>query len=93
MEMTNYLALDVLLTATGHYGHHLNVWNWRSHELVQRVDLGSDGIMPLEIRFLHNPDALEGFVGCALSSTIFRFFRNEVRKKPLFFCFWLMIKI
>ena len=47
--------------------------------MLQRIDLGKeDGMMPLEIRFLHNPDATEGFVGCALSSTIFRFFRTQV---------------
>ena len=40
--------------------------------------MGSDGMIPLEIRFLHNPDATEGFVGCALGSTIFRFFRKPV---------------
>lgn len=37
-----------------------------------------DGLIPLEIRFLHNPAAAQGFVGCALSSTIQRFFKNEV---------------
>lgn len=60
-----------------HYGHHLNVWNWTTHHMEQRIDLGKDGYMPLEIRFLHNPEAPEGFVGCALSSTVHRFFRKE----------------
>jgi len=59
----------------GHYGRHLNVYDWTTHELKQRIDLGPDGIMPLEIRFLHDPEATEGYVGCALSSTVFRFFR------------------
>ena len=46
---------------------------------MQRIDLGAqDGMMPLEIRFLHDPDATEGYVGCALSSTVFRFFRAPV---------------
>jgi len=31
-------------------------------------------MIPLEIRFLHNPEKSEGFVGCALSSTIHRFY-------------------
>lgn len=30
------------------------------------------------IRFLHDPAASQGFVGCALSSTIQRFYKNEV---------------
>ena len=55
------------------------MYDWTTHEMVQRIDLGKeDGMMPLEIRFLHNPDATEGFVGCALSSTIFRFFKTQV---------------
>ncbi|CAD5113915.1 DgyrCDS3074 [Dimorphilus gyrociliatus] len=60
------------------YGHHLNVWNWSEHELIQRIDLGIlGGLIPLELRFLHNPEATEGFVGCALTSNIFRFFKNQ----------------
>ncbi|XP_062602151.1 methanethiol oxidase-like isoform X1 [Saccostrea cucullata] len=59
----------------GLYGHHLNVMDWTTHELIKRIDLGPDGQLPLEIRFLHDPTATEGYVGCALSSTIFRFFR------------------
>lgn len=61
----------------GLYGRHLNVWNWTSRELTQRIDLGPDGIIPLEIRFLHDPKATTGYVGCALSSTVFRFYRTD----------------
>ena len=32
--------------------------------------------MPLEIRWLHDPESDQGFVGAALSSAIFRFHRN-----------------
>ena len=46
--------------------------------MKQEIDLGEEGKIPLELRFLHNPDATEGFVGAALSSTIIRFHRNEV---------------
>lgn len=45
---------------------------------MQAIDLGQ-GSIPLEVRFLHNPDAAEGFVGCALSSTVHRFYRTQVR--------------
>ncbi len=54
------------------------MWNWTTHELIQRIDLGDEGYIPLEIRFLHDPTATEGYVGCALSSTIFRFYRTPV---------------
>jgi selenium-binding protein 1 len=53
------------------------VWDWQRHEIIQTLPL-KDGLIPLEIRFLHNPDAAQGFVGCALSSTIQRFYKNEV---------------
>ena len=46
--------------------------------MKQEIDLGEEGKIPLELRFLHNPDATEGFVGAALSSNIIRFHRNEV---------------
>ncbi|XP_043358172.1 methanethiol oxidase isoform X3 [Dermochelys coriacea] len=60
----------------GSYGRYINVWDWTTHVFTQSVDLGEDSI-PLEIRFLHNPDAAEGYVGCALSSAIHRFYKTE----------------
>ncbi|XP_072020984.1 methanethiol oxidase-like [Amphiura filiformis] len=60
----------------GLYGHSLNVYDWEKHTLIQTIDMGPEGMIPLEIRFLHNPMATEGFVGCALSSNIFRFYRE-----------------
>merc|ERR1712110_818090 len=36
-----------------------------------------EGVMPLEIRFLHDPKATVGFVGCALFSNMFRIFKTE----------------
>ncbi|XP_074385786.1 methanethiol oxidase isoform X1 [Zonotrichia albicollis] len=63
----------------GHYGRHINVWDWRERRLVQELDLGV-GSIPLEIRFLHDPSAAQGFVGCALSGDIRRFYRNPEGK-------------
>ena len=59
------------------YGHSLNVWDWSSRKLLQTIDLGPEGLMPLEIRFLHEPSAAEGFVGCALTSNVFRFYKTD----------------
>lgn len=63
--------------AAGLYGHSLNVWDWSTHKKIQTIDLGDEGAIPLEIRFLHNPDATEGYVGCALSSAVFRFYKTQ----------------
>ena len=60
----------------GMYGHSLHVWDWKEHKLIQKIDLGDDGVMALEIRFLHNPDATEGFMGATLSSNIIRFYKT-----------------
>ncbi|XP_057244509.1 methanethiol oxidase, partial [Malurus melanocephalus] len=63
----------------GHYGRHINVWDWSSRSLIQEIDLGK-GSIPLEIRFLHDPKASQGFVGCALSGEIQRFFKTQEGK-------------
>ena len=52
------------------YGHRLHFWDWQQHELTQSIDLGQDGLVPLEIRFHHNPESAHAFVGAALSSTM-----------------------
>jgi len=63
--------------AEGHYGRHLYVWNWKEREVIQTIDLGEEGLIPLELRFLHDPTKSEGFVGAALSSNIFRFYKED----------------
>lgn len=35
-----------------------------------QVSLGPDGLIPLEVRFLHDPWKAHGFVGAALSSNV-----------------------
>src|SRR5438067_528133 len=55
----------------GHYGRRIHFWNLAERRLEQTVDLGpDDGLIPLEVRWLHDPDAEEGYVGAALSSTM-----------------------
>lgn len=55
----------------GKYGHHLHFWDWSKREIAQSVDLGEGGLIPLEVRFHHDPSSTHGFVGAALSSAIF----------------------
>ena len=43
-------GLNVEHVAQGHYGTHLNIYDWEKHKLIQKIDLGMDGVMPLEIR-------------------------------------------
>lgn len=70
-------GFDVAHVKEGLYGRHLNFWQWSTKKLVQRVDLGDDGLLPLEVRFLHDPEKAIGFVGCALSSTVFCYYKTN----------------
>ena len=63
--------------AAGKYGRHLHFWDWEKHEIVQSVDLGEDGLIPLEVRFHHNPDSTHGFVGAALSSNMWHWHKSN----------------
>ncbi|XP_068665162.1 selenium-binding protein 1-like [Aristolochia californica] len=61
----------------GLYGRHLYVYSWPDGELKQTMDLGNTGLLPLEIRFLHDPSKDTGYVGCALTSNMVRFFKKS----------------
>ncbi|XP_064614982.1 methanethiol oxidase-like isoform X2 [Liolophura sinensis] len=61
----------------GRYGQSIHVWDWTTHKHLQTIDMGAEGAIPLEIRFLHNPSSPVGFVGCALGTTVFRFTKNN----------------
>merc|ERR1712110_227225 len=70
-------GLDLKDVEAGNYGTHLNVYDWKQRKLIQKVDLGPEGVMPLEIRFLHNPKATEGFVGSALFANMYRYYKTD----------------
>jgi selenium-binding protein 1 len=61
----------------GRYGRRIHFWNLEERRLEQSLDLGETGLVPLEVRWLHDPDAESGFVGATLSSNIFHFRRDN----------------
>lgn len=61
----------------GKYGHHLHFWDWTARKIAKSIDLGDSGMIPLEVRFHHDPDSGQGFVGAALSSTIWRWWEED----------------
>ncbi len=67
---TYYPGFNLDDVAADKYGHHLYFWDWQKHDIQQAIDLGQEGLVPLEIRFHHNPDSAHAFVGAALSSTM-----------------------
>lgn len=66
---------------SGVFGRRLNVWNLSCRTLTQCFDLGEDSL-PLSVKFLHNPDAAEGYVSCALSGIVYRFYKCEASVLP-----------
>lgn len=60
----------------GRYGHSINFWDWNQKKRIQKIDFGNEGLIPLEVRFHHNPASDVGYVGCALSSTVFQFHKH-----------------
>jgi selenium-binding protein 1 len=70
-------GFDLEDVGRGRYGHRLHFWNLAERTLEQTVDLGEQGLVPLEVRWLHDPDAQEGFVAAALSSVVWHFHRSN----------------
>ncbi|RMZ53473.1 hypothetical protein APUTEX25_003295 [Auxenochlorella protothecoides] len=52
------------------YGDAVYIWSWEGRDLKQTIHLGQDGLIPLEIRFKHDPASRHGFIGAALSSNV-----------------------
>ncbi|MFQ5734972.1 MAG: selenium-binding protein SBP56-related protein, partial [Planctomycetaceae bacterium] len=61
----------------GKYGRQIHFWDWDKRKIVKSVDLGASGIIPLEVRFHHNPDSTHGFVGAALSSCVWHWHKTK----------------
>jgi methanethiol oxidase len=70
-------GFDLADVQAGRYGQRLHFWDLEERTLKQTIDLGDQGLVPLEIRVLHDPSANEGFVGVALSSNIWHFARSN----------------
>jgi methanethiol oxidase len=70
-------GFDLDDVAAGRYGSRLHFWNLAERRVEQTLELGETGMVPLEVRWLHDPDADQGFVGAALSSTMWHFHRDN----------------
>jgi selenium-binding protein 1 len=73
---TYYPGFDLEDVEAGKYGRKLHFWNWSEGTVEQTVDLGEEGQIPLEVRFLHTPESAHGYVGAALSSNVFHISRS-----------------
>ncbi len=60
-------GLDPEALLAGRYGHALHVWNMRTRKHVERLELGPEQQMVLELRPAHNPRRAWGFAGVVVS--------------------------
>jgi len=60
----------------GKYGHHLHIWDWKERRISKSIDLGDKGMIPLEVRGVHDPASTHGFVAAALSSVLWHWFKD-----------------
>ena len=61
----------------GKYGNQIHFWDWKEKTIKQSLVLGENGMIPLEVRFHHDPDSVHGFVGAALSSTMWHWYKKD----------------
>src|SRR5262245_14829996 len=70
-------GFDLADVQAGKYGQRLHFWNLTDRRVEQTIDLGEQGLVPLEIRWLHEPTSTQGFAAAALSSAIWRYHRED----------------
>ncbi|MFL2656971.1 MAG: selenium-binding family protein [Burkholderiaceae bacterium] len=70
-------GFDLNDVSKGNYGQHIHFWDFKNKSIEKSIDLGEEGMIPLEARFHHNPDSTHGFVGATLSSNIFHWFKDS----------------
>ncbi len=76
---TYYPGFSLDDVAAGLYSQRINLWNWKEQRLDQRIDLGEEGLVPLEVRFMHDPNRSDAYIGAALSSNMFHLHRTDGR--------------
>jgi selenium-binding protein 1 len=73
---TYYPGFDLEDVEEGRYGRQLHIWDWEDRTVDQTIDLGEEGQIPLEVRFLHTPESTHGYVGATLSSNVIHFYES-----------------
>ena len=67
------------LEEVGHlkYGRRLHFWDFEKRVPVETMYLGEDGLVPLEVKFHHDPDSTHVFCGAALSANVIHFWKDD----------------
>ena len=51
INISFYLGFNPNDVALNKYGHSLHFWDWSKRKYLKTIDLGTDGSIPLELRF------------------------------------------
>lgn len=75
-------GLDPEILMAGEYGHRIHVWDMKSHDHLQTLDLGSEHQMVFELRPARDPRKAYGFVGVVvsledLSASVWMWYRDD----------------
>lgn len=70
-------GFDLDDVSKGNYGSQIHFWDFENKSIEKTVDLGAEGMIPLEVRFHHDPDSTHGFVGATLSSNVFHWYKLD----------------
>ncbi|MEM7487681.1 MAG: selenium-binding family protein [Pseudomonadota bacterium] len=69
-------GFDLDDVAAGKYGQSVHFWDFEAKKIVKSIDMGADGMIPLEVRGLHDPASNEGFFAATLSSNVYRWWKT-----------------
>ncbi len=70
-------GFDLEDVAAGKYGQSVHFWDFEAKKIVKSVDLGDEGMIPLEVRGLHDPTSNEGYFAATLSSNVFHWWKDD----------------
>ena len=74
------------------YGTSIHFWDWKEHTLIKTTRFDpSKVIMPLEIRFCHDPKSVHAVCGAALTSNIIHIWKDEQSEEWLSDPDWIQV--
>ncbi|MBM7067658.1 selenium-binding family protein [Actibacterium sp. 188UL27-1] len=69
-------GFDLEDVGKGKYGQSVHFWDFEAKKIVKSIDMGAEGMIPLEVRGMHDPTSNEGFFAATLSSNVFRWWKD-----------------
>lgn len=70
-------GFDLEDVGAGKYGQSIHFWDFEGKKIVKSIDMGAEGMIPLEVRGMHDPESNEGMFAATLSSNVFRWWKTD----------------